>query len=130
MSSHRASVMLQRLQPVGLSGRRVQEAKELYAPELSREGHAPDERGSVGEEGDVLVRRAERRVGKKALVLKAWLLQPSCKAGEEVRLKGTCSLFPIQPTETDFVPSKCEESHDQSGVSHQGAPDRYPLLLC
>ena len=72
MSSHRVSVVLPRA--LRLTDRRVQEAKELYAPScLAGEQHGDEsvprrksaDDAKVEEDDDgLLVRRAERRVGK------------------------------------------------------------------
>jgi hypothetical protein len=84
-----------------LTDRRVRQAKELYAPDEQRQGGALVGRESGDElaldksalEDGVLVRRAERRVGKKPLVLKAKLESGgSCLVGGAVRIRGLRAL--------------------------------------
>jgi hypothetical protein len=101
MSSHRVSLLMPRL-----TDRRVRQAKELYAPDEQRQGgggalvgresgdeHVLDK--SALEDG-VLVRRAERRVGKKPLVLKAKLESGgSCLVGGTVRIRGLRALSTV-----------------------------------
>lgn len=98
MSSHRVSVVLPRA--LRLTDRRVQEAKELYAPScleqqqhggeegLPRRQSADDAKVEDADDDGLLVRRAERRAGKKALVLKAKLESGcSCLVGQAVRIR-------------------------------------------
>lgn len=97
MSSHRVSVVLPRA--LRLTDRRVQEAKELYAPSCLEQQHggeeglprrqsADDAKVEEADDDGLLVRRAERRAGKKALVLKAKLESGcSCLVGQAVRIR-------------------------------------------
>jgi hypothetical protein len=141
MSSHRVSVVLPRA--LRLTDRRVQEAKELYAPsglELEQHGGAEgvprrqsaDAKVEVDDDDGLLVRRAERRVGKKALVLKAKLESGcSCLVGQAVRIRGTWpfprspwrsfGLTPAHPQTT----SEGEERHTQDCLPRQSLLGRY-----
>ncbi len=122
MSSHRVSVVLPRA--LRLTDRRVQEAKELYAPsglELEQRGgaegvprrqSADDAKVEVDDDDGLLVRRAERRVGKKALVLKAKLESGrKCLVGQAVRIRGA---WPFPNRLLEFI-----WSHTSPPTNHQ-----------
>jgi hypothetical protein len=137
MSSHRVSVVLPRA--LRLTDRRVQEAKELYAPsglELEQQGgaegvprrqSADDAKVEVGDDDDgLLVRRAERRVGKKALVLKARLESGcSCLVGQAVRIRGA---WPFPNRSLEFIWSHTSPTHKPPVKVKNGTPKTVSLV--